>query len=495
MRRSIQALLAALMLVLSFSIGTPARADTPTPFTDTGGSAFGTDIAWLYAAGITNGCGPMRYCPTDPVTRDQMASFLVRMFDLPPTTGDYFADDNANLHQASINALAASGITRGCGPSSYCPTAAVTRAQMASFLAAAASLSTGVGHDYFYDDNGQIHEEDINRIAAAGISNGCGSARFCPAAAVTREQMAAFLHRVVSPIAQLPAPAPPAGGNLALGVWSGQPWEPGELNAVTALLGRAPSIFLTYQAWDRGFHASDMAEIANRGADHIVTWQPDGIPLRDIAAGQHDAFIRDWAQGAAAWGGRIYLRPMHEMNGDWYSWGRGVNGNTAADFVGAWRHMHDLFVAAGAGNVRWVWSPNVRYGPEYPLADLYPGDAYVDWVGLDGYNWGLDPHLGQPAWQSFEDIFGATYREITTAVAPGKPIVIVETASTENGGDKAAWILRTFLTDAPTYPAVRALVWFNQADGPSDFRIDSSPAALAAFRQVLNAPTYQARLP
>jgi hypothetical protein len=299
----------------------------------------------------------------------------------------------------------------------------------------------------------------------------------------------------VAALPPAPAPAPPAGGNLALGVWSGQPWEPGELNAVTALLGRAPSIFLTYQAWDRGFHASDMAEIANRGADHIVTWQPDGIPLRDIAAGQHDAFIRDWAQGAAAWGGRIYLRPMHEMNGDWYSWGRGVNGNTAADFVGAWRHMHDLFVAAGAGNVRWVWSPNVRYGPEYPLADLYPGDAYVDWVGLDGYNWGLDPHLGQPAWQSFEDIFGATYREITTAVAPGKPIVIVETASTENGGDKAAWILRTFLTDAPTYPAVRALVWFNQADGPSDFRIDSSPAALAAFRQVLNAPTYQARLP
>ena len=164
------------------------------------------------------------------------------------------------------------------------------------------------------------------------------------------------------------------------------------------------------------------------------------------------------------------------------------------DFVNAWRHMHDLFVAAGATNVKWVWSPNVRYGPEYPLADLYPGSAYVDWLGLDGYNWGSDPHLGVPAWQSFEDIFGATYREVTH-LAPGKPLMIAETASTEHGGDKAAWILQTFLGDVPKYPAVRAVIWFNEADGASDFRINSSPAALAAFREVLNAAAYSGRLP
>jgi len=77
-------------------------------------------------------------------------------------------------------------------------------------------------------------------------------------------------------------------------------------------------------------------------------------------------------------------------------------------------------VAQGATNVKWVWSPNVRYGAELPLANLYPGSAYVDWLGLDGYNWGLDPHLPRPAWQSFEEIFGATYREVT-ALAPGNP--------------------------------------------------------------------------
>lgn len=290
------------------------------------------------------------------------------------------------------------------------------------------------------------------------------------------------------------SPTPTNG--LALGVWSGQPWEPDNLDALTTLLGRAPSIFLTYQSWaSRNFHGSDMEEISKRGAAHVVTWEPDGYTLKSIAAGEHDAFIQEWATGAAAWGGTLYLRPMHEMNGDWYSWGRGVDGNTPEEFVSAWRHMHDIFAKVGATNVKWVWSPNVRYGSEYPLADLYPGDDYVDWVGLDGYNWGSDPHLGNPRWQSFTDIFGATYDEITRRVAPNKPMMVVETGSTENGGDKANWIRQTFVDEMPRFPQIRAVIWFNQADGPSNFRLDSSPAALAAFRQVFDSSAYNGRLP
>lgn len=298
---------------------------------------------------------------------------------------------------------------------------------------------------------------------------------------------------VTPPPAPTP-PQPPAGTSLALGVWTGQPWNPSSLNALTSLLGRAPKVFLTYVGWDRPFYSSDESQIANRGASHVVTWEPNGYSLKSIAAGDEDAFIRAWAQGAAAWGHTIYLRPMHEMNGDWYPWGRGVGGNTAADFVNAWRHMHDIFVAAGATNVKWVWSPNVRYGSLYPLADLYPGSAYVDWLGLDGYNWGLDHHLGSPSWQSFGEIFGAAYREVTK-LAPGKPLMVAETASTENGGSKAQWILQTFLSDAPTYSALRAVIWFNQADGASNFKIDSSAASLAAFRQVASSAAWMGRLP
>lgn len=283
---------------------------------------------------------------------------------------------------------------------------------------------------------------------------------------------------------------------LALGVWSGQPWEPENLDAVTALLGRTPSIFLTYQSWSsRNFHAEDMQQIASRGAAHVVTWEPDGLTLKSIASGSHDAFITDWARGAAGWGGTIYLRPMHEMNGDWYAWGRGVNGNTPDEFVAAWRHLHDIFVAEGASNVKWVWSPNVRYGSLYPLADLYPGDSYVDWLGLDGYNWGSDPHLGQQRWQSFSDIFEATYDEMTQQVAPGKPMMVTETGSSEHGGNKADWIRAMFQTDLYRFPQIRAVVWFNEADGPSNFRIDSSPASLAALKQIFDSTDYSGRLP
>jgi hypothetical protein len=281
---------------------------------------------------------------------------------------------------------------------------------------------------------------------------------------------------------------------LTLGAWAGQPWEPSKLNAFASLLGGQPHLYMTYAGWDRPFYASDERTIANLGASHVLTWEPWGMTLKSIASGQHDTFVRAWAKGAAAWGKTIYLRPMHEMNGDWYPWGRGVGGNTAYDFRAAWRHIHDVFVSVGATNVKWVWSPNVRYGTNYPLSDLYPGAGYVDWVALDGYNWGKDPHLGVPTWQSFESIFGATYREVI-ALAPGKPMMIGETASTENGGSKSTWIRQTMLTDIPKYPVVKALIWFNQVDGRSDFRINSSSTALTAFKDVYRSSLWSGRMP
>ncbi|MDP8958719.1 MAG: S-layer homology domain-containing protein [Actinomycetota bacterium] len=86
--------------------------------------------------GITKGCtaGGATYCPTDPVTREQMASFLVRALDLPPAGRDFFSDDAGSIHQADINALAKAGVTKGCGTGGYCPTHPVTRGQMAAFL-------------------------------------------------------------------------------------------------------------------------------------------------------------------------------------------------------------------------------------------------------------------------------------------------------------------------------------------------------------------------
>ncbi len=177
-------------------------ADDPTNYITTWANyfddlplrTFRRDIVWLAEQRITTGCAPGRYCPTSNVTRAQMAMFLDRALGLPATDKDFFNDDNGVTGEASINRLAASGITGGCAPSKFCPTASVKRDQMASFLARALEL-TGTAPNAFSDDNGNTHERNINRIALAGITGGCGGTKYCPSGIVTRGQMAAFLRR------------------------------------------------------------------------------------------------------------------------------------------------------------------------------------------------------------------------------------------------------------------------------------------------------------
>jgi hypothetical protein len=165
-------------------------------FADIAQSQFQAEIAWLVNAGITVGCAEAYFCPTRGVTRGQMATFLVRSLGLPPATTDYFGDDNGLIHEADTNAIAQAGITTGCGVGTFCPGATVTRAQMATFLTRGFRLP-GAPTDYFTDDNGSIHEVDVNAVALAGIAKGCGGTNFCPTANVTREQMAAFLYRAL----------------------------------------------------------------------------------------------------------------------------------------------------------------------------------------------------------------------------------------------------------------------------------------------------------
>ncbi|MGH2427383.1 MAG: S-layer homology domain-containing protein [Candidatus Limnocylindria bacterium] len=172
----------------------PPPPDEDHPFTDIDGHQFEADIVWLYNAGITSGCSSTRFCPDNAVNREQMASFLVRALDLPASSTNYFGDDDGSIHHADINALRASGITGGCGGTNYCPKQVVNREQMASFLTRALDLAPSSDNE-FTDDDASIHHADINALAASGITGGCGGNNYCPLGAVTRGQMAAFLHR------------------------------------------------------------------------------------------------------------------------------------------------------------------------------------------------------------------------------------------------------------------------------------------------------------
>jgi hypothetical protein len=170
------------------------------PFNDIAGSKFLDDILWLNDQGITSGCSqnPPLFCPDGLVTRGQMATFISRTLGLPASPVDYFTDDTGSVHEPNINRIRHAGITVGCGANLFCPNGLVTRAQMATFLSRGWHLPTSAT-DWFSDDDGNVHEPNINRIAAAGITGGCAPDRFCPTGIVTRGQMAAFLHRAETP--------------------------------------------------------------------------------------------------------------------------------------------------------------------------------------------------------------------------------------------------------------------------------------------------------
>ena len=164
----------------------------PPPFTDIAGSRYRDAITWVAQSGIMDGCSASQFCPKSFLTRGQLASALANGLNLPATEDDFYPDDAGSPHEADINRLAAAGLTRGCGDGNYCPGQAVRRGLLASALAWALDLPPSE-EDFFTDDTGDRHEANINSIAAAGITSGCGDGRYCPEYRVRRAQGAAFV--------------------------------------------------------------------------------------------------------------------------------------------------------------------------------------------------------------------------------------------------------------------------------------------------------------
>ena len=235
-------------------------------------------------------------------------------------------------------------------------------------------------------------------------------------------------------------------------------------------------IWHTYKNWDEDPFAGLTVRVSwEAGAVPLLTWEPWGHDLRAIANGDYDGYLHDVARSGAAFGQPVLLLPAHEMNGDWYPWGLGVNGNTPGDYIRAYRHIVRIFRQEGASNVKFVWAPNVG-----TFSSLYPGDKYVDFLGLDGYNWGAKYN----EWDSFDQVFGSSYDEMVRL--SNKPIIIPEFASNQDGGDKPTWIRDAFSNHLATrYPHLRGIAWFN-INKETDWRVDSSDATLSAFRSVLN---------
>jgi hypothetical protein len=188
-------------------------------FSDDNGNPHEPNIEALFAAGITTGCASSLFCPSQAVTRGQMATFLTRALSLPTALTDHFSDDEGSPYEDSINRLAEAGITSGCAENAFCPNSSITREQMAAFLTRGYNLpETTV--DFFTDDEGSAFEDLINHLAASGITTGCANGLFCPTAFVLRDQMASFLVRAEG-LEPIPVP-PPTGCEIlpANNIWN-----------------------------------------------------------------------------------------------------------------------------------------------------------------------------------------------------------------------------------------------------------------------------------
>lgn len=202
-------------LVLAGSTAAVADLSAGGSFIDDNGNLHEGNIEAIRAEGITRGCNPPlndRYCPADSVNRGEMAAFLVRALDIEPTAADFFTDDDASVFEDNINALAAAGVTRGCNPPDndrYCPDEPVSRGQMAAFLVRAFGYSDPGAGDWFGDDDGSIFELSIDRLRQAEITKGCNpplNDSYCPGNHVRRDEMATFLARALGLTATVPPP-------------------------------------------------------------------------------------------------------------------------------------------------------------------------------------------------------------------------------------------------------------------------------------------------
>lgn len=298
-----------------------------------------------------------------------------------------------------------------------------------------------------------------------------------------------------SPAESFPAPPPVPSGSLApargalFGAWA----EPiGGANyvayesAVTKLereIGRKLAIDQLYSPWSRPLQMIVARWDLSHGRIPMISWAGNHTNL--IAAGRYDAQIRAKALQMRSLHGPVMLRWFAEMDG---RHDRPLV-SSPASFIRAWRHVHNIFVRAGATNVSWIWCPNAGHFAGAVSQRYYPGGRYVNWICADGYNWA--PRKWGAPWKSVADIFSTFYR---WGVRTGKPLMIGEFGVLErHRGEKAAWFRQTDRQLRTLFPAIRAVIYFNSDHQGYDWRVTTSRSSLAGFRAFANDPYFRAR--
>lgn len=271
------------------------------------------------------------------------------------------------------------------------------------------------------------------------------------------------------------------------------------LDAFAARAGRMPASFSIWSDWGGANAAFPDAALldglAARGVRPVIFWQPVGPDLDEdperygsaaIARGDWDPYLLTWAEAAAASGDRVIVRFAHEMNAPWFPWAvGGVSGNTAAGFRAAWRHIVEL-IRPIAPEVRFLWSPNEPCGrPCVDLAELYPGDAWVDLAGFDAYDW--KPAERRPMVERYREAMRAL-RAVTD-----KPVIVAETGAAGPADGRGEWLADGLAAVEAAFPRLEGLIWFDidmRDSGHPDWRLTADDGSLAAWSAAALDPRF-----
>lgn len=295
-----------------------------------------------------------------------------------------------------------------------------------------------------------------------------------------------------------------AQGQALLGVYYGnQGWKMDQVRAMEAWQGKTHAVVNLFTDWCNRSKTLDnlfnqqLPNVWANGNVPVVTWEPylcssaatPADVLGRAARGEYDAYLRAWADRMKAFVSgpdrtlgtaddrRAYIRLAHEMNGNWYPWGAAVGGNSAHAYVVMWQRVRTIFWQTGldSNTLQWIWAVNHEDVGAARAEDAYPGPEYIDWIGIDGYNWGASQSWS--AWSRPDQVFGpmvARLRELTRGQP--RPLALTETASSSSMpgrvdvAAKSQWITQFFSYATSTDTAARMVVWFNE-DKEADWAV------------------------
>jgi hypothetical protein len=283
------------------------------------------------------------------------------------------------------------------------------------------------------------------------------------------------------------------------------------IQAFEDLVGQRLASVMWYLSWEDPFPEDTVALVHRRGSLPHLTWElywpsrdannarevaPDQTGLDDVLRGRYDATIDEFATAGSRAQGPVFIRFLHEFNGNWYVWSGNKNGRERggpAKVRAVWRYVVERCRSRGATNFVWVWCPHgpsvdVSTEPWNALREYWPGEDTVDWFGIDAYNWyPRDPWGGARPYRDPSDYLDPAYTECLSLAR--LPVMIGETACPEfdyQAMNKARWIESLF-REVGRRPMIRMVVWFHIRK-ELDWRVDSSAASLAAFRRGVRQP-------